>query len=234
MYYKNDTSYQDHPFCTVINYLDDNDILFEDINFSLVQLALDGVKADKNRGNHQTNYGYATLNVTDIDEESSIRRPNLVNNTRMQSDNFIALSQLLKFYHLPTATTFTIGSQVYHVDGSPEEVINFYNKFDKFTDTDDGPGRFRFSQKKAANVFCVVNYFYNNTPKAKSVLEKRQQFIQKNNINLREYTTLVDAVTNRKMFCIWRKKKGCYMIQYVGIYRFYNNDWKPFCHKKNE
>jgi hypothetical protein len=125
-------------------------------------------------------------------------------------------------------TTITIGSQVYHVDGSPEEVINFYNKFDRFTDTDDGPGRFRFSQKKAADVFCVVNYFYNNTPKAKSVLEKRHQFIQKNNINLREYTTLVDAVTNRKMFCIWRKKKGCYMIQYVGIFRLYNNDWKPF------
>jgi hypothetical protein len=93
MYYKNDTSYQDHPFRMVINYLDDNDIIFEDINFSMVHLALDGVEADKNRGNYQTNYGYATLNNTDIDKESSFRRPNLVNNTIMQSDNFIALSQ---------------------------------------------------------------------------------------------------------------------------------------------
>jgi hypothetical protein len=131
-------------------------------------------------------------------------------------------------------TTITVGSQLYHVDGSQEEVITFYNKFDMFTPTDDGPGRFRFAKKKTADVFCVVNYFYNNIPKAKTVQEKRLQFIQKNNINIREYTTLVDAVTKRKMFCIWRKKKGCYMIQYVGIFRLNNNDWKPFCHIKNE
>jgi hypothetical protein len=106
IYYKNDTSYQDHPFCTVINYLDDNDILFEDIDFSLVQSTLEGVKMDDNRGNFQTNYGYATLNITEIDEESSIRRPNLVYNTIMQSNNFIAISHLLKYNHPATANTF--------------------------------------------------------------------------------------------------------------------------------
>ena len=115
--------------------------------------------------------------------------------------------------------------------GTPGEVITFYDKFYKFTPTDDGPGRFRFSKKKQADVFCVTNYFYTNTPTAKSVIEKRHQFIKKNNIHVRDYTTLVDAVTKRQMFCIWRKKKGCYMIKYAGIFC---KEWKLFCHIKNE
>jgi hypothetical protein len=80
---------------TVINFNQHSE--YNRINFDDMYHILKDTKPSI-RGNHQVNYGFSIQNIVDVDNDSFIRRPNLLKKSLQQKHNFVALSSLLIMY----------------------------------------------------------------------------------------------------------------------------------------